>query len=156
VVEPTIVPVPILTLDDGRVTRLVSAHRSPDVLPSEDLPALEGPAWTFARLDSDHWLIPREPAVFVLGPAVDPMRCRALPSEREWVAVMVGAGVALKVRPGVWVAGPFGGRAERRRAGEPDLRDARAIENRVFEPREMAAPIAEMPEVLRRLRERGT
>jgi hypothetical protein len=118
---------------------------------------IDGPAGTFARLDSDHWLIAREPAVFVLGPAVDPMRCRALPSEREWVAVRVAAGVALKVRPGVWVAGPFGGKAERRRAGEPDLRDARAIENRVFEPCEgMAAPIAEMPEVLRRLRERGS
>lgn len=44
----------------------------------------------------------------VLGPGNDPMRCRALPGERELRAFRMPCAGVLKLRPGVWFHRPGG------------------------------------------------
>ncbi len=41
----------------------------------------------------------------MLGPAVDPMRCRALPGERELRALRPGVDGVLHLAQGVWFCG---------------------------------------------------
>ncbi len=60
-------------------------------------------------------------APIVLGPAVDPLRCRALPGERELRAFRAPTAGVLRLKPGVWFCR---GEAE---PGELDVRDYREI-----------------------------
>jgi len=75
----------------------------------------------------------RQGEVVVLGPRVDPLRCRALPGERELRALRPMVDGILRLEPGVWFCD---GQANQQDSPEDlDQRSYREIFNMEFRPR---------------------